>query len=75
MNLNYFISKYFGINIKICIIDVCIFKYYFEIHLIHKWHYYRQTIFNQLNIVVPYKEIFGLCNSVVTILWKISSKC
>ena len=30
----------------------------------------RQTIFNQLNIMVPYVDIIGLCHS-IAILWKI----
>ena len=45
-------------------------KYYFESHIIYKWHYYRQTIFNRLNIMVSYVDIIGLCHS-VAILWKI----
>ena len=36
-------------------------KYYFESPLLYKLCYYRQTIFNQLNIIVPYVEIIGLC--------------
>ena len=56
--------------IKICIIEVYLLKYYFESHLIYKWRYYRQTIFNQLNIMVPYVDIIGLCHS-VAILWEI----
>ena len=45
---------------KICIIEVCILKYYFESHLIYKLCYHRQTIFNQLNIMVPYVDIIVL---------------
>ena len=52
------------------IIEVCLLKYYFESHLIYKWRFYRQTIFNQLNIIVPYVDIFGLCLSVAN-LWEI----
>ena len=33
-----------------------------------------QTIFNQLNIMVPYVDIIGLCYS-VTILWEIYVIC
>ena len=35
-------------------------KYYFESPLIYKCHFYRQTIFNQLNIMVPHVDIIGL---------------
>jgi hypothetical protein len=59
-----------AINFKICIIEVYLLKYYFERQLIFKWSYYRQTIFNQLNIMVPYADIIGLCHS-VAILWEI----
>ena len=52
---------------KICSIS---FKYYFEPHLIYKWSYFRQTIFNQLNIMVSYVDISGLYHS-VAILWEI----
>ena len=38
--------------------------------LIYEWRYYRQTIFNQLNILVLYVDIIGLCHS-VAILWEI----
>ena len=31
-------------KIKICIIEVYLLNYYFESHLIYKWHYYRQSI-------------------------------
>ena len=53
-----------------CIIEVLIYplKYNFESHLIYKLRYYRQTIFNQFNIMVAYVDIIGLCHSVV-ILW------
>ena len=56
--------------IKICIIEVYLLMQYFENHLIYKWRYYRQTILNQLNIMVPYVEIIGLCHS-ITILGEI----
>ena len=36
----------------------------------YKWRHYRQTIFNQLNSMVPYVDIISLCHS-VTISWKI----
>ena len=49
---------------------VYLLKYHFESHLIYKWRYYRQTILNQLNIMVPYIDIIGLCFSVAT-WWKI----
>ena len=45
--------------------------------LFWKSRYYRQTIFNQSNIMVSYVDIFGLCHS-VAILWEIyvmRSKC
>ena len=51
-------------NCKICLIEVYLLKYYFERHLIYRWRYYRQTISNQLNIMVPYIDIIGLCHSV-----------
>jgi hypothetical protein len=54
------------ISIKICIIEVYLLKYFFESHLIYKWRYYRQTIFNQLNIM----DKIGLCHS-FAILWEI----
>ena len=44
---------------KICIIEVCLLKYYFESHLIYKLCYYRQTVFDQLNIMVSYVDIIG----------------
>ena len=34
--------------------------YYCESHLIYKLRYYRQTIFNHLNIVLPYVDIIGI---------------
>ena len=48
---------------------LCIIEVYFESHLIYKLCYYRQTIYNQLNIMVSYVDIIGLyiCHS-VTIL-------
>ena len=48
---------------KICIIEVCLLKYYFESHLIYK---YIQTVFNQLYSMVPYVDRIGLCHSVAT---------
>ena len=36
----------------------------------YKWCYYRQTIFDQLNIMVPHVDIVGLCHS-FEILWEI----
>ena len=56
-----------GSWIKICIIEIYLLKYFFESHLIYKIRYYRQTNFNQLNIMVPYVDIIGLCHSVVII--------
>ena len=55
---------------KICIIEVYLLKYHFESHLIYTWHYYRQTTFSQLKIMVPYVDISGVCHSIV-ILWEI----
>ena len=46
---------------KICIIEVYLLKSYFESHFIYKWCYYRQTIFNQLNMIV-------LCHSVAILV-------
>ena len=51
-------------------VEVYHLKYYFERHLIYKWQYYRQTIFNQLNIMVSYVDLIGLCHSIV-FLWEI----
>ena len=50
--------------IKISIIEVYLLKYYFDSYLMHKWCYYGQTILNQLNIMVTYVDIIGLCHSV-----------
>ena len=58
------------ISTKICITEVYLLKYYFESHLMYKWRYYRQTIFNQLNIMVPNVDIIGLYHS-LAILWEI----
>ena len=69
-NIVFYYGKFCNIYSKICIIEVYLLKYYFESHLIYKWRYYRQTIFNQLNIMVPYLDIIGLCHS-VAILWEI----
>ena len=52
------------------IIEVYPLKYYFKSHLIYKWRYYRQTIFNQLNIMLPLLDIIDICHS-ITILWEI----
>ena len=41
-------------------------KYHLKSHLIHNWHYYRQTIFNQLDIMVSYVDIIGLCH----VMWQ-----
>ena len=46
--------KIYFIYFKMCIIEVYFLKYYFKSQLIYKWRYYRQTIFNQLNIKVSY---------------------
>ena len=51
-------------KIKICIIEVYLLNYYFESHLISKWSYYRQTIFYQLNLMIPHVDIIGLSHSV-----------
>ena len=42
---------------KICIVEVYLLKCYFESHIIYKWCYYRQIIFNELNIMVSYVDI------------------
>ena len=44
-------------------------KCYFISHLIYDWRYYRQTAFIQLDIMVPYVDIIGLCHR-VAILWQ-----
>ena len=49
---------------QICKIEVYCLKYYFESHFIYKGLYYRQTIFNQSNIMVPYVDNISLCHSV-----------
>ena len=48
----------------------CLITYWFkfESHLKKKWRYYRQTIFNQLDIMVPYVDIIGVCHSVAILL-------
>ena len=51
-------------KIKICIIEVYLLNYYFESHLISKWSNYRQTIFYQLNLMIPHVDIIGLSHSV-----------
>ena len=43
---------------------------FIESHLIYKWCYYRQIIFNQSNIMVPYIDTIGLYQS-VEILWEV----
>ena len=55
---------------QICIIEVYFLKYYFESSYINDAIMYWQTIFNQLNIILSYVEIIGLCHS-VEILWEI----
>ena len=67
---NFFVYEYCDIITKICIIEVYTLEYYFESHLICKWRYYRQIIFNLLNITVSYVDIIGLCHS-VAILFEI----
>ena len=37
---------------------------YLKSHLIYKWRCYRQTISNQINIMVSYADIIGLRHSV-----------
>ena len=54
---------------KIYKIELYLLKCYFESHIIYKWRYYRKNIFNQLNIMVLYVNIIGLCH-IVPILWK-----
>ena len=49
---------------KICITEVYLLKYYFESHLLAASYLndaitYRQAIFNQSNILVPYVDIIG----------------
>ena len=62
-NFGYYAQNMYNISIS--------FEYYFQSHLIYKWcYYYRQAIFNKLNIIVPYIGIICLCHS-VAILWKI----
>ena len=51
-------------NTKISIIEVYIFKYYFESHLKYKRRYYIQNIFHQLNIMVSYVDIIGVWLSI-----------
>ena len=65
--IHFFVSydhKFLKINGKKYIIEVYLLKYYFESHLIYECRYYRQTIFSQLNIMVPYVDIIDLCHSV-----------
>ena len=38
---------------------------------LHIWRYYRQTVFNQLTVMVSYVDIIGLCHSVPILLKKI----
>ena len=45
------------------------FKVLFLSHLIYKWRYHRQTIFNQLDIMESYLDGTGLCHSVA--IWKL----
>ena len=56
------------VQVKICIIELYLLKYYFE--SIYTCRYYTQTNFNQLNIMVSYVDIIGLWHS-VAILWEI----
>ena len=74
LNLHYFgtnVNHYILVGyLKICVIEVYFLKYYFQRYLIYKWSYIRQIIFNQLNIMVSYVVIIGLCNSVAS-LWEI----
>ena len=59
LKIDTFIQKY------VCIIKkYLLLKYYFEGLLIYNWRYYRQTIFNQLYILVFYVDIICLCHSV-----------
>ena len=68
-NLNANIQRLCTFHTKICIIEVYLLKYYFESHLIYKWRYFRQTIFNQLNIMASYVDINGLCHSIPILWW------
>ena len=48
---------------KICIIETYNLKYFFE--YINDAIICRQTIFNQLSIMVPYVDMIGLCHYLV----------
>ena len=61
LQLDIHISEHVNIKYKICLIEVYLLKYYFESHLIYNI-YYGQTIFNQLNIMVP--SVYGFCHCV-----------
>ena len=66
----------FSILHKIYIfIEVYLINYYFESHLIYKLRYYRQTIFNQLNITIPFVDIIGLVYAIVYQFYKKSMWC
>ena len=56
-----------GERVKIWIIKVYLLKCYFESNLIYKWRYYRQKIFDQLNIIVPYVDVICLVSQ---LYWK-----
>ena len=58
-------AKYVYYNRSIC------FKVLFwkQPYIIYRWRYYRQTIFNELNIMVSYVDKIVLCHS-VAILWE-----
>ena len=57
---NFKVPILFDISGKICIIEVYLSKYYFKSHLIYKLRYYRQTISNQLDIMVPYVDNWSM---------------
>ena len=63
------IRCFWPIRAKICIIEVFLLKYYFQSHLIYKWHYYRQTILNQLKIMVSYVYIIVLLHTFEKSMW------
>ena len=66
--------KFIQERFKICIIEVYLLKYYFKRYLIYKWGYYRQTIFDQFDIIlVSYGEIIGICHSVAIISCEVAA--
>ena len=73
----FFLNGQYICYCKICIIEICLLKYYFKSHLIYKGCYYSQTIFNQLNIMVPYVDIIGLGHSVAILeeIYVMRRKC